>query len=218
MKPSHGDCPGHDGRPDHDDGPASARHAPAAADPPATNAIPGAAEFSERPERASDDSCFTQIHPAATTAALGQIAAAVQLRHSLRSSQPLVRLEDFLAAAEISSILSAERADKARAIVSQMGDAPGGETTFVVTKKRGRVVRRKRCWRWVAAASFALGLASGCQTWVPEACLTLPAPRYLRHLPQYIPPSPQFPLPKESATLEEAQAQQLPGAMPPGGR
>lgn len=49
-----------------------------------------------------------------------------------------------------------------------------------------------------------LALLSGCQTWVPEACITLPSPHYLRHAPQYFPPSPPYPLPKELSSLEEA--------------
>lgn len=53
-----------------------------------------------------------------------------------------------------------------------------------------------------------LGAGSGCQTWVPEAGLTLPTGHYLRHPPQYIPPSPPFPLTKELATLEEAARNQ----------
>ncbi len=78
--------------------------------------------------------------------------------------------------------------------------------------------------RWTLAWTVVLGLAgaSGCQTWVPEAGLTLPSPSYLRHPPQYIPRSPDFPLPKELANLEEAQARQgqaAPVASPaaPGG-
>jgi hypothetical protein len=69
----------------------------------------------------------------------------------------------------------------------------------------------KRLRRWqVVTAGIGLGLAtaSGCQTWVPQAGLTLPTPRYLNHQPQFIPPSPQFPLPKELASQEEAAAQQ----------
>lgn len=64
--------------------------------------------------------------------------------------------------------------------------------------------------QWLVGLSFGFGLAlvSGCQTWVPEAGLTLPTGHYLRHPPQYIPPSPPFPLAKELATLEEAAAQQ----------
>lgn len=67
--------------------------------------------------------------------------------------------------------------------------------------------------RWAlltAAAGAILGALSGCQTWVPEAGLTLPSPWYLRHPPQYIPPSPPYPLPNETANLEEASAQQIP--------
>jgi len=58
------------------------------------------------------------------------------------------------------------------------------------------------------ALGLVLALIAGCQTWVPEAGLTLPSPHYLRHPPQYIPPSPDFPLSKELASLEEAAAQQ----------
>jgi hypothetical protein len=74
----------------------------------------------------------------------------------------------------------------------------------------------KRFGRWRASAILVgLGLAglSGCQTWVPEAGLTMPSPDYLQHQPQYIPPSPPFPLSKELASLEEAAAQQ-PAAAP----
>ena len=69
----------------------------------------------------------------------------------------------------------------------------------------------KRFGRWrVCAILLGVGLTclSGCQTWVPEAGLTMPTPSYLKHQPQYIPPSPQFPLPRELASLEEAAAQQ----------
>ncbi len=57
-------------------------------------------------------------------------------------------------------------------------------------------------------ASLVVGLASGCQTWVPEIGMTLPSPNYLKHPPQYIPPSPPYPLPRELAGLEEAAAAQ----------
>ena len=42
-----------------------------------------------------------------------------------------------------------------------------------------------------------LALLTGCQGWIPEAGLTLPSPHYLRHAPQYFPPSPPYPLPRE---------------------
>jgi hypothetical protein len=66
--------------------------------------------------------------------------------------------------------------------------------------------------RYTCLASAALGLIAmgGCQTWVPEAGLTLPSPRYLQHYPQYIPPSPSFPLQRELTSLEEA-------SLPPAG-
>jgi hypothetical protein len=70
----------------------------------------------------------------------------------------------------------------------------------------------------LAAAIMVVAGLSGCQTWNPEAGLTLPSPHYLRHPPQYFPPSPQYPLPRETAALEEALAQQ-PALVPqpPGG-
>lgn len=71
----------------------------------------------------------------------------------------------------------------------------------------------KRRSAWMVCAGLGLGLLSGCQTWVPEAGLTLPSGNYLRHFPTYIPPSPPFPLPRETAGLEEAAAQQA--ANPP---
>jgi hypothetical protein len=59
-----------------------------------------------------------------------------------------------------------------------------------------------------AALGLTLAGATGCQTWVPEAGMTLPSGHYLDHPPQYIPPSPDFPLERELATLEEAAARQ----------
>lgn len=55
-------------------------------------------------------------------------------------------------------------------------------------------------------ASLGLCWLAGCQTWVPEAGLTLPSPSYLQHLPQYIPPSPPYPLTNELSGIEEAAA------------
>jgi hypothetical protein len=74
--------------------------------------------------------------------------------------------------------------------------------------------QRFRASMWWAA--LGLGLLSGCQTWVPEAQLTLPSGSYLRHFPGYIPPSQQFPLPRELQSLEEAAAQQGPNPPRPG--
>jgi hypothetical protein len=74
-----------------------------------------------------------------------------------------------------------------------------------------------------AGLGFALLALSGCQTWV--AGMTLPSGRYLEHPPQYIPPSPPFPLSRELASQETAAAAPLPGgaaaplppALPPAG-
>lgn len=75
---------------------------------------------------------------------------------------------------------------------------------------------------WMLSLGLGLVLSSGCQTWVPEAGLTLPSPHYLEHLPSYIPPSPPYPLPKELSSLEAAAAQQAgnpprPAVIAPGG-
>ncbi len=68
------------------------------------------------------------------------------------------------------------------------------------TRRRGRFITG------LLVVMAATGLAGGCQTWVPEIGMTLPSPNYLKHPPQYIPPSPPFPLSRELASLEEAQA------------
>jgi hypothetical protein len=65
---------------------------------------------------------------------------------------------------------------------------------------------------WRTGRKLVLGLAltagAGCQTWVPEVGMTLPSPDYLNHLPTYIPPSPDYPLNRELASLEAAAAAQ----------
>ncbi len=53
-------------------------------------------------------------------------------------------------------------------------------------------------------AGLSLSLLSGCQTYVMEAGITVPSPHYLRHPPQYFPPSDPYPLSKELRSLEEA--------------
>jgi hypothetical protein len=76
----------------------------------------------------------------------------------------------------------------------------------------------KRC-RWkecvLAGVGLALTTLAGCQTWVPSTGQTLPSPRYLEHPPQYLAPSPVFPLTRELASQERAAAM-LPGAGVPG--
>ncbi|MCI0642013.1 MAG: hypothetical protein L0Y72_12020 [Gemmataceae bacterium] len=67
---------------------------------------------------------------------------------------------------------------------------------------------------WCAAFGLGMALVAGCQTWPPEIGMTLPSPSYLKHPPQYIPPSPAFPLTRELASLEEAAAQQNARALP----
>jgi hypothetical protein len=64
--------------------------------------------------------------------------------------------------------------------------------------------------RWpglcVAGLGLSLAVLSGCQAWTSTTYQTLPSGRYLQHPPQYIPPSPPFPLPRELAAQEAAAA------------
>jgi hypothetical protein len=79
--------------------------------------------------------------------------------------------------------------------------------------------------RWLSRNVVALGLGlatlSGCQTYVMETGQTLPTGWYLQHLPQYIPPSPPFPLEREQAGLVDAinaaTAPPAPAGLIPGG-
>ena len=73
---------------------------------------------------------------------------------------------------------------------------------------------KERFWLNLLGVGF-LAVLSGCQTWHPETGQTLPSPRYLDHPPQFIPPSPPFPLPKEMDTLQKAAAQAAANALPP---
>jgi hypothetical protein len=62
------------------------------------------------------------------------------------------------------------------------------------------------------AASLGANLASyvcpwGFQTWCPEEGLTLPSPTYLKHPPQYFPPSPAYPVPEEVEAQETEKKQ-----------
>jgi hypothetical protein len=80
-----------------------------------------------------------------------------------------------------------------------------------------KVMKTKRRGVGMLAACIGLSLLAGCQTWVPEAGLTLPSGHYLRHPPQYFPPSPAFPLQRELTSLEEAaqQAYKTPAPLVP---
>ncbi len=59
--------------------------------------------------------------------------------------------------------------------------------------------------RWLAGVAALLGLAltgsTGCQTWTGG--MTLPSGRYQTHFPQYFTPDPDFPLPRELASMED---------------
>ena len=68
----------------------------------------------------------------------------------------------------------------------------------------------------LVVTGLTLALLSGCQTWNTEAGITLPSPHYLRHPPQYFPPSPPYPLQKELNSLEDAQRQAVENQQRPG--
>jgi hypothetical protein len=78
-----------------------------------------------------------------------------------------------------------------------------------------------RRWVWLPTAGCGLLLATlvGCQTQVPGTQQTLPSGHYLEHPPQYIPPSPYFPLPREEATQAAINARAAgfagPAPLPP---
>jgi len=81
-------------------------------------------------------------------------------------------------------------------------------------------MKRTRRWPWLLLSGFAVSLTTltGCQTYFPETGQTLPTGWILNHPPQYIPRSPEYPLPKELSHLEKASvAQPTPPALIPGG-
>lgn len=64
----------------------------------------------------------------------------------------------------------------------------------------------------MALVGAGLAASTGCQTQM--AGMTLPSPHYLEHPPQYVPPSPPFPLTRELAQQEEIASRPAPGAIP----
>ena len=71
---------------------------------------------------------------------------------------------------------------------------------------------RRRLGCCLAGLGLTLLALSGCQTWT--AGMTLPSGRYLEHPPQYFPPSPPFPLPRELASQQAVEAVALGGPGP----
>jgi hypothetical protein len=71
-------------------------------------------------------------------------------------------------------------------------------------------VVHRRLRRCRAGLGLVLAGLCGCQTWV--AGMTMPTGWYLQHPPQYIPPSPAFPLTRELASQEAVVAAPAPGA------
>lgn len=63
-------------------------------------------------------------------------------------------------------------------------------------------MKTKRRWQclWGTVGLVVAGSLTGCQTNI--AGMTLPSGHYLQHPPQYIPPSPPFPLTRELATMQ----------------
>jgi hypothetical protein len=62
---------------------------------------------------------------------------------------------------------------------------------------------RTRAGRLAAALGVALTGLCGCQTYYGG--MTLPSPRYLDHYPQYFPPDPSHPLPRELGSMEDPE-------------
>src|SRR5215813_9054473 len=69
-----------------------------------------------------------------------------------------------------------------------------------------QIMKKNSQWLLMCLAGFGLALTAltGCQTNVGG--MTLPSGRYLEHPPQFIPPSPAFPLSRELASQEAAAA------------
>jgi hypothetical protein len=66
---------------------------------------------------------------------------------------------------------------------------------------------RLRSRALVVSAGLASVLSFGCQTYYLPTGQTLPTGDYLHHFPQYNPPTPAFPLPREQSNLEQATSQ-----------
>jgi hypothetical protein len=68
----------------------------------------------------------------------------------------------------------------------------------------GEAEMTRRCRGVVGGVVVALGLclSAGCQTWLGG--MTLPSGQYLTDNPDYVPPGPSFPLPRELAAQQAA--------------
>jgi hypothetical protein len=67
---------------------------------------------------------------------------------------------------------------------------------------------------WLLLAGLFVALGAGCNTYFTRTGQTLPSPRYLDHPPQFIPPSPPFPLANENRSLLKASGEQSPVLAP----
>lgn len=74
-----------------------------------------------------------------------------------------------------------------------------------------------RRWLRLRAAVLALAVAAlgGCQTYNMATSMTLPSGHYLEHYPQYIPPTPTYPLPRELLNLQDAALRPTPAGPRP---
>jgi hypothetical protein len=89
-----------------------------------------------------------------------------------------------------------------RPTASRSDDHPQGREAMSVLK------------RGIVLATLGLSMMTvGCQTWIPEAGVTLPSEEWLIHPPQFFPPTPQFPLPRELNTMQNYKPQ---APNPPG--
>jgi hypothetical protein len=71
---------------------------------------------------------------------------------------------------------------------------------------------RRSCGLRLGLLGLLAGSVAGCQTFVGGQ--TLPSGHYLQHQPQYIAPSPAFPLTRELATQEAIAAAPAGGVVP----
>jgi hypothetical protein len=69
----------------------------------------------------------------------------------------------------------------------------------------------------LAGLGLSLLTTVGCQTWIPEAGVTMPSAEWLLHPPQFFPPSPPFPLPRELKGLRDEARVNPATDQPPAG-
>ena len=86
-------------------------------------------------------------------------------------------------------------------------DGPLGSLSLYLTGGTRGMKNMSAPWRTrlgLLGLTWVLAAAAGCQTWT--AGMTLPSGFYLDHPPQYIPPSPAFPLTRELSRQDQTNA------------